>query len=126
MAKKLIDFDTVREIALTMPGVEEGTAFGSPALKVTGKMMVCVPTHRSAEPDSLLVRMSIEDRDALLSEAPDVYYVKEHYLGYPCVLVRLSRVDRNVLSGLLGMAHKFVGKAAAPRRRSSTKKSRRA
>jgi hypothetical protein len=120
--QKGIDFDTVREIGLSLPGVEEGTAFGAPALKVNGKMMVCVPTHRSAEPGSLLVRMSLEDRDALLSEAPDAFYVKEHYLGYPCVLVRLLRVDRNVLSGLLGMAHKFVGATKRLPRKSATKK----
>jgi hypothetical protein len=40
--------------------------------------------------------------------APDVYYVTDHYLGYSAVLVRLSRVTRDVLRDLLGMAHKFV------------------
>jgi hypothetical protein len=45
-----INFDSVRKIGLALPGVEESTAYGSPALKVRGKLLACVPSHRSAEP----------------------------------------------------------------------------
>jgi hypothetical protein len=103
-----INFDTVRKIGLTLPGVEESTAYGAPALKVRGKLLACVPTHRSAEPGSLAVRVDFNDRDELLAAAPDVYYVTNHYLNYTSVLVRLSRVTPDVLRDLLGMAHKFV------------------
>jgi hypothetical protein len=101
------NFDMVRKIGLALPGVEESTAYGAPALKVRGKLMACVPTHRSAEPGSLMVRVGFDDRAELLAAAPDVYYVTDHYLGY-AVLVRLSRVTPDVLRDLLGMAHKFV------------------
>jgi hypothetical protein len=103
-----INFETVRKVGLALPGVEESTAYGSPALKVHGKLLACVPTHRSAEPGSLAVRVSFDDRAELLAAAPDVYYVTEHYLNYTAVLVRLSRVTPDVLRDLLGMAHKFV------------------
>jgi hypothetical protein len=103
-----INFDSVRKIGLALPGVEESTAYGSPALKVRGKLMACVPTHRSAEPGSLVVRVGFDDRAELLAAAPDIYYVTDHYLGYSAVLVRLSRVTPDVLRDLLGMAHKFV------------------
>ena len=103
-----IDFDTVREIGLALNGVEESTAWGAPALKIHGKLMACVPTHRSAEPNSLVVRVDFDDRAELLATAPDVYYVTDHYLGYSAVLVRLSGVTPDVLRDLLGMAHKFV------------------
>jgi hypothetical protein len=43
-----IDFDTVRKIALALPGVDETTAYGAPALKVHGKLLACVPVNRSA------------------------------------------------------------------------------
>ena len=109
-----INFDSVREIGLALPGVEESTAYGSPALKVRGKLMACVPSHRSAEPGSLVVRVGFDDRAELLAAAPDVYYVTDHYLGY-AVLVRLSRVTPDVLRDLLGMAHKFVTADAARR-----------
>jgi len=103
-----INFDTVRKIGLALPGVEESTAYGSPALKFHGKLLACVPVNRSAEPDSLAVRVHFEDRAELLAAAPDVYYVTDHYLSYNAVLVRLSRVTPDVLRDLLGMAHKFV------------------
>jgi hypothetical protein len=112
-----ISFNTVRDLGLTLPGVEESTAFGVPALKVNGKLMACVPSNRSAEPDSLVVRMDIADRAELLEAAPDVYYVTDHYEGYTAVLVRLSRVSPDALRDLLGMAHKFVTRQATPRPR---------
>ena len=103
-----IDFDAVRKIGLALPGVEESTAYGSPALKVHGKLLACVPKNRSAEPGSLVVRVGFDDRAELLAAAPDVYYVTDHYLNDTSVLVRLSRVTPDVLRDLLGMAHKFV------------------
>ena len=108
MSRSTINFETVRKIGLTLPGVEESTAYGSPALKIRGKLLACVPTHRSAEPGSLVVRVSLGDRAELLAAAPDVYYVTEHYLDYSAVLIRLSRATPGVLRDLLGMAHKFV------------------
>jgi hypothetical protein len=115
MPRSTINFDTVRKIGLTLPGVEASTAWGAPALKVGGKLLACVPTHRSAEPDSLMVRIGFEDRAELLAAAPDVYYVTDHYVGYTAVLVRLSRVAPDVLRDLLGMAHEFVAAPAARR-----------
>src|SRR3984885_4519304 len=117
-----INFDTVRKIGLKLPGVEASTAWGAPALKVRGKLLACVPTHHSAEPGSLMVRVDFDDRAELLAAAPDVYYVTDHYLGYSAVLVRLSRVTQDVLRDLLGMAHKFV---TAHKARRSTSRNKR-
>ena len=108
MPRSTIDFDTVRRIGLTLPGVEASTAWGAPALKIRGKLLACVPTHYSAEPGSFMVRVTFDDRAELLAAAPDVYYVTEHYLNYTAVLVRMSRVTPDALRDLLGMAHKFV------------------
>ena len=102
-------FRTVRAIGLRLPGVEEGTAYGSPALKIGGKMFVCMASHKSAEPNTLAVRMDFPQRDALVEEDPDTYYLKEHYVNYPCVLVRLSRVNRDALQDLVAGACRFVG-----------------
>lgn len=115
MPRSTINFDTVRNIGLALPGVEESTAYGAPALKVHGKLLACVPSHRSAEPASLVVRVDLDDRAELLAADPDVYYVTEHYVGYNAVLVRLSRVNPSVLRDLLGMAYKFVTRKSAPR-----------
>src|SRR5271166_4372573 len=113
MPKSTINFDTVRKIGLALPGVEESTAYGQPALKVDGKLLACLPANRSAEPGSLAVRVDFDDRAELLAAAPDVYYVTDHYVGYNAVLVRLSRVNPEVLRDLLGMAHKFVTRKTA-------------
>jgi len=115
MPRSTIDFDTVRNIGLALPGVEESTAYGLPALKVHGKLLACVPANRSAEPGSLVLRVDFDDRAELLAAAPDVYYVTDHYAGYNVVLVRLSRVNSHVLQDLLRMAQKFVTRNAAPR-----------
>jgi len=115
MPRSRIDFDTVRNIGLTLPGVEESTAHGCPALKIRGKLLACVPANRSAEPGSLVVRVDLDDRAELLAADPDVYYVTDHYVGYSAVLVRLSRINPDVLRDLLGMAYKFVTRNAAPR-----------
>jgi len=113
MLSNEINFAAVRKIGLALPGVEEGTAYGMPALKIHGKLIACVPANRSVEPNSLVVRVSPDDRAELLATDPDVYYVTEHYEGYDAVLVRLARVTPTVLRDLLGMAFKYVGRDAA-------------
>ncbi len=103
-----IDFDTVRKIALALPDVEEGTTYGSPALKVRGKLLACLAIHKSAEPGSLAVRIDFDRRAELIAADPVTYYLTDHYLSYPIVLVRLSRVHPDALRDLLGMAWRFV------------------
>lgn len=115
MPRSTINFDTVRNIGLALPGVEESTAYGQPALKVHGKLLACIPANRSAEPGSLAVRVDFNDRAELLAADPDVYYITDHYVSYTAVLVRLSRVNPDVLRDLLGMAYKFVTRKAAAR-----------
>ncbi len=98
----------MKKIGLALPGVEVSTCYSQPALKVRGKLLACWPSHSSAEPDSLVVRVDFDQRAALLAEAPEVYYVKDHYVGYTGVLVRLSRATPEILRDLLAAAHKFV------------------
>ena len=118
MRKTQSDFDAVRKVGLAFPGVEESTAYGSPALKLKGKLLACMASHRSAEPASLVVCVSFTDRAALIAEAPEIYYIREHHLNYESVLVRLSRASPDVLRDLLGMAYKFVSGKAKNRQRS--------
>src|SRR6185295_5423422 len=103
-----ISFDTVRKIGLALPDVEEGTAYGSPALKVRGQMFACLAAHKSAEPGSLVIRIDFDQRDELIAADPQTYYLTDHYVDYPAMLIRLSRVNRDALRDLLIMAHRFV------------------
>jgi len=110
--QKPVTFDAVRELASALPDVEESTSYGAHSWKVRGKMIACQAINKSAEPNSLVVKVPFEQRDELIAAQPDVYYVTEHYVNYPSVLVRLSRVHRDGLRELLGMAARFVGQTA--------------
>ena len=118
MSRTKVTFDIVREIGLALPDVEEGTAYRSPALKARGSLLACLPVNKSAEPDSLAVAMDFDRRAALLAEAPETYYVTDHYVDSPIVLVRLSQIRIEQLRDLLGSAWRFVTtqeKRTAPR-----------
>ncbi len=123
MRRKKMTFDTVREIGRTLPGVEEGTVYGSPALKVGGRMFTCMAVHRSAEPNTLAVRIDFDQRAALIAEDPQTYYLTDHYVDYPAVLVRLSRVTRDALRDLLHGAWRFESAKGPARRRRSRRTS---
>jgi len=101
-------FKTVESIGRTLPEVEVTTSWGQPTLKLRGKMFVCMAANKAAEPNTLVVMMDFAARDALIEDDPDTYYLKDHYLNYPCVLVRLSRVRADALRDLLAGAHRFV------------------
>src|SRR4029453_12137803 len=120
MARETMTFDTVRRIGLSLPDVEEGTAYGSPALKVRGQLIAVVPTHRSAEPDSVAVRVPFDQRDEMIAAEPEVYYIKEHYADYAVVLVRLKRIHLDALRDLLKMSWEFMRRKPRVRRSAAT------
>jgi len=108
VAGKRTAFDVVRRLGREMTDVEEGTAWGVPALRYGGRVICCTAAHKDAEPGSLVVMLSFDQRDALVEEEPDVYYLKPHYVGHPCVVVRLARVRDDALRDLLLTAQRFV------------------
>jgi hypothetical protein len=118
MPTKSTSFGRIVALGRSLADVEEGTAWGTRALKTNGQMFACIPTHKSAEPDSLAVRIDFDQRDELIAADPKTYYVKEHYVNYPCVLVRLGKIHDDALRDLLRMAHEFVRRRAkrSPRR----------
>ena len=122
MPRRRITFETVKKLGLDLPGVELGTMYRTPALKLKGHLLGCVPTHKSAEPDSLAVSIDFEQREGLLADAPETYYVKPHYLAYPCVLVRLSRIDQDALKELLHASWQFVSTRSQKRSRGRVRK----
>jgi len=70
--------------------------------------MAGLATHPSAEPNTLVVRADIDEREALLEEAPEIYYLTDYYRKYPLVLARLPRLDRDALSDLLAMSRRLT------------------
>jgi hypothetical protein len=91
-------WEDVVELGTRLPGIEVGTSFRTPALRVRGKGMCRLRTN----PDALVLRVSdMGEREALLQGQPDVFFITPHYDGYPYVLVRLDAVDPVELAELL-------------------------
>jgi hypothetical protein len=108
MTKKTVDFEVVREIAMALPHVDEGTVHGAPSWKIRRKPLACEAIHSSAEPNTLAVWVDFEQRARLIAAAPRLYYVTDHYVKHQIVLVRLSAIHRAALSDLLDRAWEFV------------------
>jgi hypothetical protein len=110
--------DDVREIALSMPDVEETTAYGMPAFKAGKKRFAGRPVERpDVEPSSLGVHLPFEERDRRIASRPDIYYLTEHYAPYPAVLARLTNMRRDELVELLGTAWRCAMESAGPVRK---------
>jgi len=90
-------WDTVRKLALAFPGADESTSYGTPAFKVRGKLFVRL--HQSGE--SLVVGIDENDRALRMKADPETYFITDHYLAYPWILVRLSLVQEDDLRELL-------------------------
>jgi hypothetical protein len=110
-----LTFKDVRKIALSLKNVEEGTSYGTPAFKVGGKLLARLREDR----ESLVVGTTFEEREEMMAAEPETYYITDHYLKYPWVLVRLSRVHSDSLRDLLSRALRLAsGKPrSAPVRR---------
>jgi hypothetical protein len=97
MRRAGVTFDTVRQIAQTLPGAEESTSYGTPAFKVKGKLFA--RQHQDGE--SLVVGVDFEQREEMMSAAPEKFYITDHYFNYPWMLVRMSKVTPDELRDLL-------------------------
>ncbi|MBR1201195.1 MULTISPECIES: MmcQ/YjbR family DNA-binding protein [unclassified Bradyrhizobium] len=91
-------FDDIRRIALAWPEVEDGSSYGTPALKVRKKMLV----RLKEDGDSLVVPgVPPDERDMLVESQPTAFYFTDHYHDYPIVLIRLSKAKRTTVEPLL-------------------------
>ena len=95
-------------LALRLPGVEESTSYGTPSLKVKGKIMSRL---RSEAEGALALRCDFLDRQILLQAAPRVFFITDHYANYQMILVRLSKVRRRELPNLIERAWRLVATA---------------
>ena len=99
------EYRRVCEIARKLPGVEESSSYGTPALKVKGRFLCRL---RSEAEGALAIRCDFLDRQILLQADPEVFFVTDHYLDYPMILVRLDRVRLSALPDLIERAWRMV------------------
>jgi hypothetical protein len=95
---------TVRTLALALPETSEKPCYGTPGFYVKKKLFArLLPDGKT-----LAVRVDLEEREALLAVASDVFFLTPHYQGWPMVLVRLARVERAHLEERLVEAWRFM------------------
>src|SRR6201996_3921382 len=91
-------FDDIRKLALAWPEVEDGTSYGTAALKVRKKLLA----RLREDGDGLVMLGGPQDeRDMLVESQPKVFYFTDHYKDYPTVRVRLSKAKRATVEPLL-------------------------
>jgi hypothetical protein len=77
----------------TLPGVELGTWYGTPALKVSGKGFVRLKEDGASV---VFLTESVDEQQFLLQAMPKVYFLTPHYEGWPAVLARLKPLSERV------------------------------
>jgi hypothetical protein len=97
-------FEDFRKIAHTLPGVIDGTSYGTAAFKVGGKLIARL--HQSM--DCVVLRCDLLDREILMQSAPDAFFITDHYRDYPWILVRLGVVEKSALPDLIERAWRLV------------------
>jgi hypothetical protein len=90
----VVDWDTVKEIALSFPEVEE-TGEERIAFRVRGKLFAWAARERDG--GGLGIRVEREEKQLILDSNPDVYFASPHYDGWPGVQIRLEAIDREEL-----------------------------
>lgn len=104
-----VTFETVRKAALALPGVEEGTAWGFPAFRVSRKMFLCF----RRDLDAIVVRATFEERDAMIEADHETYFTTDHHRPYPWVLARLGKLRRDAVGDLVNMGRRNSGRDKA-------------
>lgn len=102
------------DIAKQLPGVEESRSYGTPALKVKGKLLGRL---RSEAEGGFAMRCDFVDRQMLMQADPDVFYVTDHYVDYPMVLVDLRKVRWDAVPHLVEQAWRMVAPVKLVRER---------
>jgi hypothetical protein len=110
MKKSRVTYDTVRRLALELPDVQEGTSYGTPALKVCGKLFVRL--HQDL--DKIVLKMPFDRREEMMAADPATYFITDHYADYPWILVSLERVQAEALPDLLRIAYRAAHRPASP------------
>ena len=100
-----MSFDEIATAAQLLPGVEVGTSYNTPALKVKGKFMGRLRTEAEG---ALVLRCDFFDRAMLMQAAPETFFITNHYKNYPTVLINLAQLRRDALPQLLEAAWRLV------------------
>ena len=93
----MVTLDTVRALALALPEAHERPCYGTPAFYVRRGLFA----RMLEDGASIVVKVDLGEREALVQTDPETFVVTDHYRDYPMVIVRLSAVDQEELEELL-------------------------
>ncbi|MCL3819729.1 MmcQ/YjbR family DNA-binding protein [Aeromicrobium wangtongii] len=109
-----LTWDDVVAMATALPEVAEATTWGTPSLKVAGKLMARL---RTEDDGGLAVKCSAADKEALVAGPDPAYYTLPHYDRSNYVLVDLDRVDHGELAELIADAWHIAAPARLRKQR---------
>jgi hypothetical protein len=110
-----VTYAILKREALALPEVEESTSYGTPALKVRGKLMV----RLKEDLETTVVRTTWEERERLMALYPTVFYITEHYRKHPWVLLRMPAANLALVRPLLRRAWQLSAPATLLRKRAA-------
>lgn len=99
--------------AVTLPEVAESTSYGTPCLKVAGKLMARL---RTEDDGGLAIKCSTSDKLALVSGDDPAYYTTPHYDGHDYVLVHLDLAESGEVFELVADAWHIAAPATLRKR----------
>ena len=97
--------DDIVRFTLALPEVVESTSYGQPALK-RGETLIFALRK---DLETLAMVCGFEERATLMSAYPDTFFITDHYLKWPSVVVRLLDADRKVLRAAVTAAWERAG-----------------
>jgi hypothetical protein len=102
-------YERYLKIALALPGAEASSSYGTPAVKVRGKIL---SRWRTEAEGALAIRCDFLDRQILLQTQPQVFFLTDHYANHPMILMRVEKASRPLLQEVVERAWRLV---ASPR-----------
>ncbi len=97
-----MDFDEIRELALSFPGVEEHLVLGGTTLRIGKRFLACIA---KIDKDTLVLKVPDPlEREMLLATQPEVYYLTDHYAGFEALLIRMPKANREEVHRLIERA----------------------
>ncbi|HEU4547715.1 MAG TPA: MmcQ/YjbR family DNA-binding protein [Microlunatus sp.] len=122
----MVTFEDVARLALALPGTEETTSYGNTSWAVTSggkakgkgfvwerplskkdRKLLTEAGEIEVPPDEVILAARVEDlaeKEAVLAEHAGAVFTTPHFNGYPAVLVRLDRVDEQLLREIVTSA----------------------
>lgn len=99
-----VTWQQVSELGRRLPEVVEDVWYRTPALKVRSKSFV-----RLKEDGATLVFLveSVEEQEFLIQTQPRIFYITDHYRGYPAVLARMKSLGLRTCMQKLERAYRI-------------------